>query len=581
MKRKPTTKQTSGKGKIGITRSLTGKILFCILLILLMACSAFAISGTLINKELSGKLLEQFDRRLETNITIAQQSLRQVPLYNVPIQAHNDARYNAIKKVLESLQETHGLESVYILSNHSGTERIDVLTGLPEDFGTAYEFTPEMHEAMQNDTATTSDVYSDEFGTHKSVFAPMKNVQGEAYGILGIDLDASAIPEAAKQVQFTTILITVIVAVLGIGIALILGRIVTRPIRILMDATEKVAAGDLSETFEMKRKDELGRLAASFKVMGHNLQGLIHQIASMSQEMSATSRMLHHNAQGTSESSDEVAQSMNKLSDGLTHIVDSISSSTSTISDIDSELAVVTAEVGSMREISHQVKGQSEEGQKLVEQTLQQMETIRDVMLHSREAAQKLGDRSREIGEIIGIISGISQQTNLLALNAAIEAARVGEQGKGFAVVAGEVRKLAEQSAEAALSITELISSTQENSNLVIERVAEGYQAVEQGHGWITGTYANFREIQNGIMNYSERTDHLLETLVGFERSFAKIADAMQQISGVTQEQAAGFEEVAAASEEQSASVQEVTGTIGRLSELSEELQKSIDKFKI
>jgi methyl-accepting chemotaxis protein len=563
------------------THYLSVKIILSILLLLLLTCGAFAGSGQIVNGQLTGKLLEQFDFRLNTNIQIANRTVASIPGFDSPIGSTKDQQYGQIKQALEQLKKENGLENVYMLSNDGGKEQIVVLSDVPDDFGTPYPFTPEMKEALAGDKAVVSGIYKDEYGIHKSIFLPIKNQQGESHSLLGIDLDASVVPQTTAKITWTTYMITAIVLAVGTLIAIFIGRMVTTPLRKLMIATEKVSSGDLRDRPEVNRKDEIGKLAMSFRLMGDNLRDLIRQISSTSEQIAGTSRTLHQSAGETSESSGEIAESMNKMTDGVTQIVDSLSGGTSTIGEMDSELEEVSAEVDGMKEMSHEVKLRSVEGQQQVEQALQQMEVLRSVMLHSREAAERLGDRSREIGDIIHLISDISQQTNLLALNAAIEAARVGEQGKGFAVVASEVRKLAEQSDHAAKSIAKLITGTQENSVQVIDRVAEGYRAVEQGHDKISGTFENFKIIQEGISDYSRRTDQLSDTLFGFKQSFAKLSDSMEQISGVTQEQAAGFQEVAAAAQQQSAAVQEVTGTIGELSNLSKELQSSIAKFTI
>ena len=315
--------------------------------------------------------------------------------------------------------------------------------------------------------------------------------------------------------------------------------------------------------------------------MRQNLDSLIRQIVSSSKLITTTSAQLYQSADETSSSSEQVALSMNSMNAGVAEVVVSINDSTSSIVDINSELGEVTTEVKEMQTMAHQVGEQSEDGQKLVEKTLHQMNVIQKEMKHSQEAALQLGNRSKEIGEIIYIITEIAQQTNLLALNASIEAARVGEQGKGFAVVAGEVKKLAEQSTRAAGSITELVSSTQNDSQLVLDSILQGNQAVEQGQAWINETYENFKVIFNGISFFTTRTDQLLSTLEKAETSFVKISNAMQKISGITEEQSAGYEEVAAAAEEQSASNQEITAAIRQLSDMAIELQRSAQNFKI
>jgi methyl-accepting chemotaxis protein len=202
-------------------------------------------------------------------------------------------------------------------------------------------------------------------------------------------------------------------------------------------------------------------------------------------------------------------------------------------------------------------------------------------MQHSRDAAKQLDSRSKQISEITTIITGIANQTNLLALNASIEAAHVGELGKGFAVVAGEVKKLAEQSSKAANSITELISSTQQDSQSVLNSIAEGYEAVEQGQLWIQDMYENFKVIFSGVSSFSGQVDHVQLALEKADISFERVTESMQKISGIAQEQSAEYEEVGAAVEEQSATIQEITTAIRNLAAMAAELQNSVLNFKI
>ena len=114
-----------------------------------------------------------------------------------------------------------------------------------------------------------------------------------------------------------------------------------------------------------------------------------------------------------------------------------------------------------------------------------------------------------------------------------------------------------------------------------MKSINQGNHAVEQGQTWINETYENFKIIFNGISVLINRTDHLLSTLEKSGKSFVTISNAMQKISGITEEQSAGFEEVAAAAQEQSASIQEITAAIRQLSDMAVELQHSAKKFRI
>lgn len=563
------------RGHIAV--KMTGSIL----LLLLFVCAAFSASSYLTSKSLTTKLEDQFVLRLTTNIENVSKYLTSIPEHADEITGKDKPAYTKIKQQFEQFKKQDSLENVYVLQKVQNKDQIVILTGVDEDYGSEYPFTPEMNNAIKENKLTISEIYKDEFGIHKSVFVPLKNVKGENVGIVGIDLDASVVPKTEQELLWTTFTITLIVIVLGGLIAYFISRSVTRPVIQLMRVTEQVAAGDLSAQVAIQRVDEIGKLANAFNEMRRNLDSLIRQIFSSSNLITNTSAQLYQSADESSTSSGQVALSMNSMNEGVAEVVSSITESTSSIVEINTELSEVTSEVKEMQEMAHKVGAQSADGQQLVEKTLHQMNVIQKEMKHSQEAAQQLGNRSKEIGEIIHIITEIAQQTNLLALNASIEAARVGEQGKGFAVVAGEVKKLAEQSTKAASSITELVSSTQNDSLLVMESIVQGNQAVQQGQSWINDTYENFKVIFNGISVFTNRTDHLIETLERAERSFEIISNAMQKISGITEEQSAGYEEVAAAAQEQSASIQEITSAIRQLSDMAVVLQSSVQNFKI
>ncbi|MGO4272659.1 methyl-accepting chemotaxis protein, partial [Paenibacillus sp. TAF58] len=453
------------------------KMTSSILLLLVFVCAAFSVSGYLTSKSLTTKLEDQFVLRLTTNIENVSKYLTSIPEHADEITGKDKPAYTKIKQQFEQFKKQDSLENVYVLQKVQNKDQIVILTGVDEDFGSEYPFTPEMNSAIKENKLTISEIYKDEFGIHKSVFIPLKNAKGENVGIVGIDLDASVVPKTEQELLWKTFTITLIVIVLGGLIAYLISRSVTRPVIQLMRVTEKVAAGDLSAQVSIQRVDEIGKLANAFNEMRRNLDSLIRQIFSSSNLITNTSAQLYQSADESSSSAGQVAVSMNSMNEGVADVVSSISESSSSIVEINTELSEVTSEVKEMQEMAHKVGAQSADGQQLVEKTLHQMNVIQKEMKHSQEAAQQLGNRSKEIGEIIHIITEIAQQTNLLALNASIEAARVGEQGKGFAVVAGEVKKLAEQSTKAASSITELVSSTQNDSLLVMESIVQGNQA--------------------------------------------------------------------------------------------------------
>jgi len=564
-----------------LTEHISVKIMIGVALVLLITIASFSAVFTFISKDLSEQLKQQFQNRLYTDIHLAENQIKRLDGNPLEIDSADSPLYKQTKMAVDSLKKKNKLENIYILSNEGGKERILVLSDTSDDFGTDYSFSPEMKEALTTNKETVSDVYEDEYGIHQSIFLPLENGSGEKVGILGIDLDASVIPATAAKAKWYTIAIAAFVLLLGMVMAYLLGSYIAKPIRQLMKASEKIADGDLSADISVKSRDEAGKLAESFKRMSENLQQLIGHISASSEEVSKTSLQLKNVSAESSESAVQVAESMNSMSEGINEVVSSVSDCHTSAAEIDHQLSHVTEEVNEMKNVAEGVSKDSKTGQELVGETLRQTQTIKNVMEESKQAAAEMQNHTEEIEKVIGMISSIAEQTNLLALNASIEAARVGEEGQGFAVVAGEVRKLSERSADAALSVSQLVAGTQESSRLVMERIQEGNEAVDKGQILINGTYENFSGIFKGISQFAERTDQLLQSLLKVEKSYQNISSAMEQISSVTEEQAAGSEEVAAAAEQQSAGMQEIASAIQQLSALSEELNQAASKFKL
>ena len=564
-----------------LTEHISVKIMIGVALVLLITIASFSAVFTYISKDLSEQLRQQFQNRLYTDIHLAENQIKRLDGNPLEIDSADNPLYKQTKMAVDSLKKKNNLENIYILSNEGGKERILVLSDTSDDFGTDYSFSPEMKEALTTNKETVSDVYEDEYGIHQSIFQPLENSSGEKVGILGIDLDASVIPATAAKAKWYTIAIAAFVLLLGMVMAYFLGSYIAKPIRQLMKASEKIADGDLSADISVKSRDEAGKLAESFKRMSENLQQLIGHISASSEEVSKTSLQLKNVSAESSESAAQVAESMNSMSEGINEVVSSVSDCHTSAAEIDQQLTHVTEKVNEMKNVAEGVSKDSKTGQELVEETLRQTQTIKNVMEESKQAASEMQNHTEEIEKVIGMISSIAEQTNLLALNASIEAARVGEEGQGFAVVAGEVRKLSERSADAALSVSQLVAGTQESSRLVMERIQEGNAAVDKGQILINGTYENFSGIFKGISQFAERTDQLLQSLLKVEKSYQNISAAMEQISAVTEEQAAGSEEVAAAAEQQSAGMQEIASAIQQLSALSEELNQAASKFKL
>ncbi|MGG1660515.1 methyl-accepting chemotaxis protein [Brevibacillus sp. NRS-1366] len=191
-----------------------------------------------------------------------------------------------------------------------------------------------------------------------------------------------------------------------------------------------------------------------------------------------------------------------------------------------------------------------------------------------------LGERSQEIGDIVQIISQISNQTNLLALNAAIEAARAGEMGRGFSIVAEEVRKLAEQSENAAVQVTSLITIVLKDIEEACTSLKVGEEKVEEGLKQVEQVHGAFYEIKQAVSRVTGKVQEISTSIKHISGGTIQIESAMETISQAAEEIASAIEQNSTANEEQAAGMNEIVTFTQALAELAEEMQMLVNRLR-
>ncbi|HSN67307.1 MAG TPA: methyl-accepting chemotaxis protein, partial [Fusibacter sp.] len=193
----------------------------------------------------------------------------------------------------------------------------------------------------------------------------------------------------------------------------------------------------------------------------------------------------------------------------------------------------------------------------------------------------QLNDRTIEIGAILDSISAISVQTNLLALNASIEAARAGEHGRGFAVVADEIRKLAEQSSNAAEQVKIIVSNIQKDGADSVKSMSELKQISEKQNAAVLKVISAFETIKKAYEMISANIGSIGQAVTGVNQDKEMIVSSIENISAVSEETAAASEEVTASMDQQTFAVDEVAKAAQDLNQISIQLSQEISKFKI
>jgi len=357
---------------------------------------------------------------------------------------------------------------------------------------------------------------------------------------------------------------------------------VTGPLGNMVKALHLLKNGDFRRTdlLDAERADEFGTMALAVRDMRQTISKIVQKTSDAASQFAASSEELTASAHQSAQASEQVAQSVtnsagavveqqsyvNDAMDAINNALESIDNLTKTADKVSAHVASATDEAAA--------------GTEAVEMAVNQIISVEKIVNDSALTVDKLGKRSQEIGQIVEAISGIAEQTNLLALNAAIEAARAGEHGRGFAVVSEEVRKLAEESQEAAQKIGTLIGDIQADTTAAVDSMQKGTSAVRTGTQSVEKLRSTFDSIRDASNNVDKEAKNMVRDLKEVEKLTNTIRDRSEKILdkgvGVSKE----MESVSAAAQQQSASAEEISSAADELARLAQDLQNSLQMFQ-
>ena len=373
----------------------------------------------------------------------------------------------------------------------------------------------------------------------------------------------------------------IVALIISLIFGYLIARVIANPLREAVALIVQVADGNLAiEELRSKSKDEVGHMSITFNRMVTSLRSLIMQVSESSEKVAASSEELLAITEENTSASNQIALSISKVASGTESQTFAVNETSSAIEQISASIQQVSASSNNVDILTIKTSTATSEGQGAVKLAVDQMDKVSQVTEEVQKAVNNVAQSSEKIKDIINVISSIADQTNLLALNAAIEAARAGEQGRGFAVVAEEVRKLAEQSQQAANEITSLINMKQENIDNALIKMNAAAINVKVGVETVHTAGNAFNQIAHLVNEVSTQVQEISKKIREMAKGSEQIVHSSNKVDTISKDMAVQVQTVSASMQEQSASMEQIASSSQVLATMAQELQNSVIKFK-
>ncbi len=434
-------------------------------------------------------------------------------------------------------------------------------------------------KVMSTKKANMTVVYEDLLGTWVTILEPITDGEGNIVAIVAADVDASIVPSTKEKFIIQGLMFICISVLIATVIQFLIVRNALAPLRDLREGLRRVGEGDLNIKLE-ERSDDIGIINSYFNNTIEKFKGIIDKVKQTAEQVSSSSQELSVSTKENSMAVQEIVSSMVELRAGAQLQETSVPQYLGIVYEVEDKMEEITNAAKQMEKVSEGIEHQSVKGNGVTKQAINQMNIIQNAVQDLSSIIYSLEVRSKEISDIVTVITSISNQTNSLALHATIEASRAEETGEGFAVVADELRKLAEQTEASAKDIANLIGETQAGTEEVVVSMRKASKEVESGMKLVESNGAFFEEISKSAQSVTNQVRVVSSNSSDILQNSQNIVRVVNELSLIANMYTNSSSNVEESMKEQEMSVQDIAELASSLSWLSQELQELIGEFK-
>ncbi len=386
----------------------------------------------------------------------------------------------------------------------------------------------------------------------------------------------------SKEVSLfiTCIAMILVMVVIGLYFALTLSAALKSAQDYIAEMTKGNLKIEMNEKAQ-KRTDEIGLMCRQLDGFKNELTNVVGKIKNSSQVLFTSGTSLEDMANQSSTTTNEIGHAVEDISSGAMNQAEETEAASVSIGEIGNIITDIVESVNALNQTAENMKSASDESTVIIKELSDSNDKTTDAIAKIGHQVHATNDSVQAIRQAVDLITSIAEETNLLSLNASIEAARAGEHGRGFAVVATQIQKLAEESNQSAQEIGKIIDNLLKDSEQTVKVMDEVNVIVNEQRSKLEETKDKFLMVTNGVDNTRSEAELIRNQTNNCDAARVRIVDIIQDLSAISEENAASTEETNASMQELNATLQLLAEAATNLLDLSQKLEKDMEFFKL